>query len=154
MAVTAISIHAPRAGSDGEALNNLYEAQNFNPRSPCGERRKAQHRCLADKGISIHAPRAGSDFTALRHLYGISISIHAPRAGSDRRRVFTIRKSGSNFNPRSPCGERRQISSLMACAFVISIHAPRAGSDFTSFRGDYTTERFQSTLPVRGATTL
>ena len=35
------------------------------------------------------------------------ISIHAPRGGSDRRRVSVCRKR-SDFNPRSPWGERQQ----------------------------------------------
>ena len=78
-----ISIHAPRVGSDPNA------------ESPGG-----------NQPISIHAPRVGSDEgrEALQGLVGISI--HAPRVGSDKTMkktdVLTI-----NFNPRSPCGERR-----------------------------------------------
>ena len=55
----------------------------FNPRSPCGERRRTvwvQHTEIA---ISIHAPRAGSDGGTLYKQHHIGISIHAPRAGSD-----------------------------------------------------------------------
>ena len=78
----------------------------FNPRSPCGERRKIRRAVMRDLCISIHAPRAGSDrlrgedgwegeifqstlpvrgATLVRHVAGIGngISIHAPRAGSD-----------------------------------------------------------------------
>ena len=56
--------------------------------------------------ISIHAPRMGSDvvlpdtFTVV-----LDISIHAPRMGSDplpRNPCGSI----TNFNPRSPDGER------------------------------------------------
>ena len=36
----------------------------------------------------------------------VGISIHAPRAGSDFGNI-TASKTGANFNPRSPCGERR-----------------------------------------------
>ena len=56
------------------------------------------------------------------------ISIHAPHAGSDR---FRLAGAGGfhDFNPRSPCGERP------AC---------------TVLKTD--TNRFQSTLPMRGAT--
>ena len=83
----------------------------------------------------------------------------------------------SDFNPRSPCGERLNVSqndfrtamiSIHApragsdlCAalhctqlFQISIHAPRAGSDSPIWRTLYTKKLFQSTLPVRGATLL
>ena len=33
-----ISIHAPRVGSDGNRAEHCHAVQNFNPRSPCGER--------------------------------------------------------------------------------------------------------------------
>ena len=58
------------------------------------------------------------------------ISIHAPREGSDRR-------------------NRRRAEKLS-----ISIHAPREGSDSISCAAQSFTRkgRFQSTLPVRGAT--
>ena len=65
--------------------------------------------------------------TKLTHK-AAEISIHAPRVGSD------VARAGHDgvvlyFNPRSPCGERLHISKL---AFMWS--------------------RFQSTLPVWGAT--
>ena len=79
--------------------------------------------------ISIHAPRTGSD---LRSTGGTVrtwwISIHAPRTGSDRAE-------------RS----QRQHSS-------ISIHAPRTGSDTRILIQLLQHNRFQSTLPARGAT--
>ena len=34
----AISIHAPRTGSDGRFVAAIYEFVDFNPRSPHGER--------------------------------------------------------------------------------------------------------------------
>ena len=57
------------------------------------------------------------------------ISIHAPRTGSDP--------------------ERRSA----ACPRSISIHAPRTGSDQLQEKRDRLVIKFQSTLPVRGATT-
>ena len=78
------------------------------------------------------------------------ISIHAPRGGSDRTASHT-RRPLSDFNPRSPWGERRAWAVISASAFTfqstlpvggatfspssctralsISIHAPRGGSD-------------------------
>ena len=35
------------------------------------------------------------------------ISIHAPRAGSGRSQRLRIRRRGNDFNPRPPCGGRR-----------------------------------------------
>ena len=78
------------------------------------------------------------------------------------------------FNPRSPCGERQNHPQGNTSCHKISIHAPRAGSDLQSGEcgkptpnfnprspcgerpGDSIRRRcgnkFQSTLPVRGAT--
>ena len=80
-----ISIRAPLAGSD-----NLLE---------CLQQRTTM--------ISIRAPLAGSDMADLaEQAEAMKISIRAPLAGSDSLSVnFTI--SEYNFNPRSPCGERR-----------------------------------------------
>ena len=101
----------------------------FNPRSPCGERRRTvwvQHTEIA---ISIHAPRAGSDpHPGSCGYLGRLISIHAPRAGSDLM---------GGFQEADSC---------------ISIHAPRAGSDDLALLVQMILIPFQSTLPVRGAT--
>ena len=124
----AISIHAPRVGSDAARRHNRRKRCDFNPRSPCGERpatgtrpitgskyfnprspcgerrpRIVQHLHLAP--ISIHAPRVGSDIVLLLIFYDIVISIHAPRVGSDCTPRAGSR-SRTDFNPRSPCGER------------------------------------------------
>ena len=60
-----------------------------------------------------------------------------------------------HFNPRSPCGERRELGRDPREVFGISIHAPRAGSDSTvTYNFDHVVTLFQSTLPVRGATII
>ena len=102
--------------------------------------------------ISIHAPREGSDGEDVRGDPSFSfISIHAPREGSDAVIVYFL-SFLSNFNPRSPRGERpdapqrhnrtaRFQSTLpargattstcfLSLIWIISIHAPREGSDF------------------------
>ena len=58
----------------------------------------------------------------------------------------------SHFNPRSPCGERPEITSPTISPEDISIHAPRAGSDHRDRVKILIGGGFQSTLPVRGAT--
>ena len=104
---------------------------HFNPRSPCGERRCNICVCRRVELISIHAPRAGSDTAKIQTtITAIIISIHAPRAGSDFHDADCIRVE-----------------------IKISIHAPRAGSDSTAAVIRAVTAIFQSTLPVRGATT-
>ena len=124
-----ISIHAPRAGSDDVAPVRYGEWI-----------------------ISIHAPRAGSD-GMVRHIQKAEyISIHAPRAGSDhvtirqgywytnfnprspcgeRRKACGNQNGAAYFNPRSPCGERPILGRKAPECFYISIHAPRAGSDIS-----------------------
>ena len=57
----AISIHAPRVGSDPLQAGKLPAVPYFNPRSPCGERRLLTYSDEAHFLISIHAPRVGSD---------------------------------------------------------------------------------------------
>ena len=57
-----------------------------------------------------------------------------------------------DFNPRSPCGERHREQRKKAATILISIHAPHAGSDGLLRQVDFWRSRFQSTLPMRGAT--
>ena len=119
----------PVRGATRSRVYRWLSIRNFNPRSPCGERLAGMSEDNARLLISIHAPRAGSDGVGSSKGQTEQISIHAPRAGSD----VPGRVGGTmnvNFNPRSPCGERHgRLEWLRA---EIS---------------------FQSTLPVRGATT-
>ena len=102
-----ISIHAPHAGSD-QLFNILLEHLDvFQSTLPMRGATAFLEIWRKPFLISIHAPHAGSDSNTL--LFGGSydrISIHAPHAGSDA----TYRGSPCShldFNPRSPCGERR-----------------------------------------------
>ena len=100
--------------------------------------------------ISIHAPLAGCDSHVNMRVHGIRISIHAPLAGCDAsliakssslanfnprtpcgvRRNFCDRFIGSfNFNPRTPCGVRQYLQRPERFRGKISIHAPLAGCD-------------------------
>ena len=170
-----ISIHAPRAGSDRRGFHRESDGRYFNPRSPCGERRKSIFRALLlthfnprspcgerrsslwhsrmRKLISIHAPRAGSD----QHFLAViprraDISIHAPRAGSDNlAAVYDFGKPTISIH--APRAGSDPVFGGIARVQVISIHAPRAGSDKMFFAKQNCTLAFQSTLPVRGATT-
>ena len=169
----SISIHAPRAGSDIADYMGIptgVEFQSTLPVRGATTRYDPHDRIHA---ISIHAPRAGSDPCFYRPGDHPGISIHAPRAGSDSR-IAWVGSQQIHFNPRSPCGERRQRtyqtyqrqkfqSTLpvrgatvsprgVVPSTVISIHAPRAGSDSSALLFRSRNFIFQSTLPVRGAT--
>ena len=58
---SVISIHAPREGSDYCIGGGEYNEDDFNPRSPRGERQRLHFLVHLLRRISIHAPREGSD---------------------------------------------------------------------------------------------
>ena len=193
-------------------------SSHFNPRSPWGERQGIRGNRRWNTEISIHAPRGGSDHTQQAERRHIRISIHAPRGGSDPEKMvcdFRIgaisihaprggsdssvgipEEASTDFNPRSPWGERLQVFQVtsdirifqstlpvggatgftmsVSVSAYISIHAPRGGSDgvYASYYhthrhfnprspwgerrkvspGSTSLHKFQSTLPVGGAT--
>ena len=127
-AVRSISIHALLAESDFRSsckgisyflfLSTLslrratwlelflyYQDNDFYPRSPCGERPgyliKSSIFTLFLSTLSL---RRATQAKALK-IAAHSISIHALLAESDNFRC-SIKRSISNFYPRSPCGER------------------------------------------------
>ena len=172
--IARISIHAPHAGRDCQAAHREPYCTNFNPRAPCGARLDvlflhALTRCdfnprapcgarrfryvtvafvwsfqstrpmrgatfyilptMRARDISIHAPHAGRD-AGDKYITGSNcISIHAPLAGCDVEYIQHTVWFSPYFNPRAPCGAR-----------------PRRGTTTNS------TTLFQSTRPVRGAT--
>ena len=126
-----ISIHAPRVGSDKKTMPVDSAVFVFQSTLPVwGATQYAMERLLPYHGISIHAPRVGSDHYNLVHMV-----ICCP----------------VDFNPRSPCGERRIRLKRRYIGFI-SIHAPRVGSDFPLGHAHLPRKGFQSTLPVWGAT--
>ena len=100
----------------------------FNPRSPCGERRTASSMSWPDSPFQPTLPVRGATMIEEMERLNKKISTHAPRAGSDPHSCRAP-SSCPHFNPRSPCGERRGISAIYSAS-----------------------SRFQPTLPVRGAT--
>ena len=79
--------------------------------------------------ISIHAPRTGSDQS--RQPEPAAASNFNPRSPHGERQCRSESKVSSNkyFNPRSPHGERRVATAENGWHAIISIHAPRTGSD-------------------------
>ena len=147
----AISIHAPRTGSDSAHFPSrwgLFRFQStlpargatwkplpigarlryFNPRSPHGERHDFRHSPERAEAISIHAPRTGSDERCDCGCSQTDISIHAPRTGSDRtlRNLVNIVNS---FQSTLPARGATRYHFFRRLSNVISIHAPRTGSD-------------------------
>ena len=105
-----ISIHAPLAGSDKRINEKDESLPHFNPRSPCGERLLKQvSNSLTESEFQSTLPLRGATRIPGPWHKLHSISIHAPLAGSDLVRNLCAAKS-SDFNPRSPCGERRRFT--------------------------------------------
>ena len=105
-------------------------AQNFNPRAPYGARPFA---CFGGLPCSV-------------------ISIHAPHTGRDALRFF-LQHSRHYFNPRAPYGAR--LSSRTLTVAALPYFNPRApyGARHSAVLPQTTTSIFQSTRPIRGATT-
>ena len=123
-----ISIHAPLAGCDIQAITNVFSGLDFNPRTPCGVRLAVR---LLPVPISIFQsthPLRGATLRLQAFRAQPRISIHAPLAGCDPG-LQRLQSARLNFNPRTPCGVRH-------------------------FTPDKLTQRrtFQSTHPLRGAT--
>ena len=189
-----ISIHAPHAGSDADTLPAADIRADFNPRSPCGERRGGcevyvadddfnprspcgERRMLTDTGDGTDAfqstlPMRGATgrvrglrcrrrFQSTLPMRGatrsdvyvktmVPISIHAPHAGSDTLPQRS-RLPWQYFNPRSPCGERPFVHHFQSGVQRFQSTLPMRGATITN--GAYgPAYGFQSTLPMRGAT--
>ena len=142
--------------------------QNFNPRAPCGARRRWKDRKLRRADISTHAPLAGRDgggktsscgeliFQPTRPLRGATtVQVDTmdmqqdfnPRAPcgarqQERFELYLIR----DFNPRAPCGARRD-QARDATGNAISTHAPLAGRDIVRSTAAIRVKNFNPRAP-------
>ena len=107
----------------------LFFSYDFNPLSPCRERRVFFVIIAPSGPFQSTLPMRGETVAAVIYLWNTSISIHSPHAGRDP--LLWPSTSPSYFNPLSPCGERPR-----------SRHSSARRSPF------------QSTLPMRGETDI
>ena len=85
---------------------NRVPPGHFNPRSPCGERPAVSTLSSLPALFQSTLPMRGATaFKMSLQIIG-GISIHAPHAGSDEN-LYNLLQTVRDFNPRSPCGERR-----------------------------------------------
>ena len=124
---------------------------NFNPHSPCGERRRVDGGVDVLPVISIHTPLAGSDDSVSGSLLSsIAFQSTLPLRGATTSSTNT-RAMTDYFNPHSPCGERHSIRANAPCSRIFQSTLPlRGATDPPTL--DIKPYRFQSTLPLRGAT--
>ena len=101
----------------------------FNPRAPCGARRRVCCPPALRTFISIHAPHAGRDPDwEERDRRAKTISIHAPHAGRDNfRSTYVERIAG--FQSTRPMRGATNHNADDITMLGISIHAPHAGRD-------------------------
>ena len=118
----------PMRGATGIDDHIGLSGKNFNPHSPCGERPYTRYIIGKRRCISIHTPHAGSDGAG--HTMSMDIM---------------------NFNPHSPCGERRSASLFIVCDSDFNPHSP-CGERPEAQKKAEAALQFQSTLPMRGAT--
>ena len=124
----AISIHAPREGSDVDIGILMHPVI-----------------------ITIHAPREGSDM--LTTAQKTPKSYFNPRSPRGERLPFIIFIiSQKQFQSTLPARGATRSRAFLRLSRAISIHAPREGSDFIICIVCLLTNLFQSTLPARGAT--
>ena len=89
-------------------MRPIRKTPDFNPRSPCGERLERAVAASTHISISIHALLAESD-PALAQ-YPLHSSAFQSTLSLRRATATEVSRDNTpaNFNPRSPCGERRR----------------------------------------------
>ena len=129
IAAKRISIHAPHTGRDCDSLLRSPSPCNFNPRAPYGARPVGFIRIFVhDRLFQSTRPIRGATNAQTLREFSAEISIHAPHTGRDhQRRADSL---------RTP----------------ISIHAPHTGRDCGPGDDKLCVSAFQSTRPIRGAT--
>ena len=124
---------------------------NFNPRPPCGRR---PVRAIARSTTFAFQPTSPVRETTLMRELGLDWDKEFQPTSPVRETTgqrFGICGKTVDFNPRPPCGRRRQFFHAVLHILLISTHVPRAGDDrLTS--SSMPPERFQPTSPVRETT--
>ena len=172
-AFSCFLLQAPHWGSDLPPAPPWATPSYFNPRSPRGERLQAatahktyhefqstlpmggerldQRATVGWKALfQSTLPVGGATLSVELTVPLKEISIHAPRGGSDWQPGKTGTCS-SDFNPRSPWGERPGVFDRGYPAGYFNPRSPW-GERPRPIKPIMPVEKFQSTLPVGGAT--
>ena len=168
----AISIHAPRTGSDITVTIAVEIHEVFQSTLPARGATTPQEVTLTSKTFQSTLPARGATadkrcnqlrkrFQSTLPARGATIpteemtdpdgiSIHAPRTGSDAHggKPASARR---DFNPRSPHGERRTQVMTTSSSLTFQSTLPARGATMKQERASRIC-LFQSTLPARGAT--
>ena len=170
-----ISTHAPLAGRDQEGKQAYGSNEQFQPTRPLrgatdirldirlpqkqfqptrplrGATTSFVMSTTISRAISTHAPLAGRDGVVAHIAESPAISTHAPLAGRDAA-ASSLLPFFFDFNPRAPCGARRQALPRVLGGEGFQPTRPLRGA--TRLCRCTTSRRsgFQPTRPLRGAT--
>ena len=149
--VCGISIHAPLAGRDTISQRGTTSARNFNPRAPCGARPRGRAAREQPHRFQSTRPLRGATMIGhgewLPYLFQSTRPLRGATAAG-----MVLSPPRPHFNPRAPCGARRDRRRGDYARADISIHAPLAGRDEIADVEIMLEQIFQSTRPLRGAT--
>ncbi len=148
----AISIHTPLAGSDPAGRRSPSTTSNFNPRSPCGERRSQLRDHRHDSLFQSTLPLRGATGAGFSMFLGdVKFQSTLPLRGATKCPEYIMAKLRISIHAPLAGSDGVEVAQTVVLA-NISIHAPLAGSDAGAELMVYSETRFQSTLPLRGAT--
>ena len=100
-----VSIHALLAECDCSRSCYKSKTRSFNPRTPCGVRRRVwPGKTRRPRFQSTHSLRSATVLCRYR-FFSCSVSIHALLAECDNS-LYRVRPPLNGFNPRTPCGVR------------------------------------------------
>ena len=156
------------------SLSVLSRANNFNPRSPHGERPTCSpSRTPEDRHFNPRSPHGERHEQSGTLLSPLPFQSTLPARGATRQPLFVVVLS-TLFQSTLPARGATGLAPQLSLSMEISIHAPRTGSDFVrqgrcahhgnfnprsphgerreAVFGAVTLLAFQSTLPARGAT--
>ena len=108
----------------------LFFSFDFNPLSPCRERRVFFVIIAPSGPFQSTLPMRGE---TMRSYLAFRLPCYFnPLSPCGERRKWLWHKNHERnyFNPLSPCGERLKVVSVVLYTFGISIHSPHAGRDF------------------------
>ena len=116
--VQGISTHAPRTGSDRIFGATFGAINNFNPRSPHGERPIRQQRTSRTETFQPTLPARGATGLLLRLLqFRPNFNPRSPHG----ERLYTFMRCPCyllDFNPRSPHGERQRKVTILSIRII------------------------------------
>ena len=146
-----ISIHAPRMGSDHPSHAIRPFRDNFNPRSPDGERPAHKYQRTVARYFNPRSPDGERHIAISRQLWWTQFQSTLPGWGATSTSRSTSPTTKSNFNPRSPDGERRSRAVGTTSSAYFNPRSPDGERPAAmTFRNS--SRVFQSTLPGWGAT--